>query len=69
MSYQISIEQIFKGLAFKRPLFYAYPLGLRFHLSEIGNYMHQFVIAYLKANEITQHIFTNKKPVVLLHYF
>lgn len=69
MSYQISIAQIFKGLAFKRPLFYAYPLGLRFQLSENGNHIHQFVTAYTKANEITQHIFSNKKPVIVLRCF
>jgi len=51
------IETTFSGKAFSRPLFYAYPGGLRFELSEGGTAIELFLVAMRKAWEICSDIF------------
>jgi Domain of unknown function (DUF3885) len=51
------IESVFEGKAFLRPLFYLYPAGLRFELSEGGSVINQFVLALRKAEGICADIF------------
>jgi len=58
MKIRSRINSMFDGKAFKRPLFYNYEGGLRFELSEGGDYLNQFVTAHRKGMEICQDIFT-----------
>jgi hypothetical protein len=58
------IESIFLGKAFDRPLFYSYPLGVRFELSERGTAIEQFLQAMTKATEICRDIFTDRQMLV-----
>jgi Domain of unknown function (DUF3885) len=62
---QSSIETIFAGKAFMRPLFYSYPGGLRFELSEGGTMLEQFLLAMRKATEICDDIFTDHQPITV----
>jgi Domain of unknown function (DUF3885) len=57
MNYRRAIEETFLGRAFLRPLFYSYPRGLRFALSEGGHAIDQFLTAHHKASEICHDIF------------
>jgi hypothetical protein len=57
MSIERRIQEIFGGKAFSRPLFYTFPGGLRFELSEGGDWLEQFHSAYQKAFEICARIF------------
>lgn len=51
------IESVFKNCVFDRPLFYTYPGGLRFELSEGGMVIQQFLLAIQKATLICSDIF------------
>lgn len=57
MNLQIEIERIFGCNTFARPLFYSYPGGLRFELSESGGVIDQFLTALRKATRICNDIF------------
>ena len=57
MDYRTAIEETFLGRAFLRPLFYSYPGGLRFALSEGGHAIDQFLTAHQKAAEICRDLF------------
>jgi hypothetical protein len=65
MSFRQIIEQQFHGLAFERPLFYKYPLGLRFELSEGGSVLEQFLTALRKAGEICGAIFNASETITV----
>jgi hypothetical protein len=64
MRLRVEIERLFGGHAFSRPLFYAYPGGLRFELSEGGTSIDQFLLAIVKAREICDAIFKMEQPYV-----
>jgi hypothetical protein len=57
MTLRHAIETTFSGRAFLRPLFYAYPDGLRFRLSEGETAIGLFLSAHRKASEICAEIF------------
>lgn len=57
MSIREQIEEKFGGKAFERPLFYRYEGGLRFELSEDGNYLNQFLTAHQKAMRVCRQVF------------
>jgi hypothetical protein len=61
---RIEIEATFAGKAFLRPLFYSYPAGLRFELSEGGSALEQFLLALNKASRICTDIFPPEGSVV-----
>lgn len=65
MTLRSSIESIFQGQAFLRPLFYRYPGGLCFRLSEGGNAITQFLTAHRKATEICADIFSPQDHLVV----
>jgi Domain of unknown function (DUF3885) len=65
MGFQNEIETIFLGKSFERPLFYKYPGGLRFELSEGGTMLEQFLLAMRKATEICSDIFTIDHPITV----
>lgn len=65
MQLQREIEVIFEGKAFLRPLFYSYPGGLRFELSEGGSAIEQFLLALRKAATICADIFPADRPMVV----
>ncbi|QDS97309.1 DUF3885 domain-containing protein [Adhaeretor mobilis] len=65
MNYRDQIDSTFDGNAFKRPLFYGYGGGLRFELSEGGNYLNQFLTAHRKGMEICSEIFRPDKPLTV----
>lgn len=64
MRLRSEIEKVFEGNAFKRPLFYTYPGGLRFELSEGGTPIDQLLLAIRKAREICGDIFDAEQPLV-----
>jgi hypothetical protein len=68
MSFRLQIQTQFLGKAFERPLFYSYPTGLRFELSEGGSFLEQFLTALRKATEICTSIFTDNIVVCLQVY-
>ncbi len=68
MNYRQQIETQFLGKAFDRPLFYSYPVGLRFELSEGGDFLEQFLTALRKATEICTDIFVGDIVVCLRVY-
>jgi Domain of unknown function (DUF3885) len=65
MGFRADIETIFSGKAFMRPLFYSYPGGLRFELSEGGTFLEQFLTALKKAVEICSDIFPNNESITV----
>ncbi len=65
MNIEHKIEKVFDGKAFDRPLFYKLPGGLRFELSEGGDWLEQFDLAYGKAFEICSSIFDDEIVVCL----
>ncbi|MBL8263558.1 MAG: DUF3885 domain-containing protein [Xanthomonadaceae bacterium] len=68
MTLRHAIETTFFGRAFCRPLFYAYPDGLRFELSEGETAIGLFLSAHRKASEICADIFDRQeKLTVCLH--
>jgi hypothetical protein len=62
---QVEIERIFGGQAFASPLFYSYPGGLRFELSETGGVIAQFLTALRKATKICGDIFLDATALVV----
>nr|WP_269154728.1 DUF3885 domain-containing protein [Pseudomonas bijieensis] len=62
---QIEIERIFGSTTFARPLFYSYPGGLRFELSESGGVIDQFLTAHRKAARICNDIFRGEDELVV----
>ncbi|HEX4551195.1 MULTISPECIES: DUF3885 domain-containing protein [unclassified Pseudomonas] len=64
MNLQLEIERIFEGKAFARPLFYSYPGGLRFALSETGGVIEQFLTALRKSTRICSDIFLDDATLV-----
>jgi hypothetical protein len=60
------IERHFGPAVFQRPLFYSYPGGLRFGLSNPGNTLDQFLSALRKATTICKDIFASGPIVVCL---
>jgi len=72
MNHRVAIEETFLGRAFLRPLFYSYPGGLRFELSEGGHAIDQFLTAHHKASEICRDIFSgidNLTICLRVYYF
>lgn len=65
MDLQIEIERIFGCNTFARPLFYSYPGGLRFELSEPGGVIDQFLTALRKATRICNDIFRGEDELVV----
>lgn len=65
MTLRTRIETVFGGKAFLRPLFYAYPGGLRFELSEGGSAIEQFLTALRKATEVCKDVFGADETVVV----
>ena len=61
---QQAIDEIFEGKAFERPLFYKYPGGLRFELSEGGTAIEQFLTAMKKSRAICEDIFDTEGALV-----
>jgi hypothetical protein len=59
------IERIFEGNAFARPLYYSYPGGLRFELSETGGIIEQFQTALRKSTTICGDIFSDAATFVV----
>jgi hypothetical protein len=60
MNIEQSIRETFGRKAFKRPVFYTNPGGLRFELSEGGDWLQQFLLAFNKAKEICSCIFDDE---------
>ncbi|UPW17091.1 DUF3885 domain-containing protein [Agarivorans sp. TSD2052] len=60
MNIEHRITEIFSGKAFERPVFYSIPGGLRFELSEGGDWLEQFDLAFRKALEICESIFDDE---------
>jgi Domain of unknown function (DUF3885) len=58
MSNRESINKIFGDTAFERPVFYNNPGGLRFELSESGDWTKQFSTAFNKSIEICSSLIT-----------
>ncbi|MCX2796502.1 DUF3885 domain-containing protein [Microbulbifer thermotolerans] len=65
MNIREQIENTFDGKAFKRPLFYNYEGGLRFELSEGGNYLNKFLTAHRKAMEVCSQIFSGCEDITV----
>lgn len=64
MSIRDNIRQIFGATVFNRPLFYLYPGGLRFGLSEGGSATEQLGVALRKSQVICKDIFVDDHPIV-----
>ncbi len=64
MQLRVEIERLFGGHAFSTPLFYSYPGGLRFELSEDGTSIDKFLLAIFKAREVCDAIFEMEQPWV-----
>lgn len=64
MNLQVEIERIFGGKAFARPLFYSYPGGLRFELSETGGVIEPFLSALRKSTQICGDVFLDEATLV-----
>lgn len=60
MNIEKRIKDLFGNNAFKRPIFYNNPGGLRFELSEGGDWLDQFELAYKKAQEVCSSIFDDE---------
>ncbi len=65
MTLKQEIHQIFEGNAFLRPLFYRYSTALRFELSEGGDALAQFLVAYRKAETICLYIFKHSPHITI----
>lgn len=63
MDLRTDIDLTFSSKAFARPLFYSYPGGLRFELSEGGTAIEQFLLAMSKATEICTDIFNDTEVI------
>ncbi|WP_147473155.1 MULTISPECIES: hypothetical protein [Pseudomonas] len=64
MNLELEIERVFGGKAFVRPLFYSYPGGLRFALSETGGVIEQFLSALQKSTKICSDVFVGETALV-----
>lgn len=64
MNLELEIERVFGGKAFVRPLFYSYPGGLRFALSETGGVIKQFLSALQKSTKICSDVFVGETALV-----
>ncbi|MDR0787278.1 MAG: DUF3885 domain-containing protein [Gemmatimonadota bacterium] len=64
MPLRSEIERVFEGNAFKRPLFYSYPGGLRFELSVGDTAIDQFLLAIKKAGQVCADIFSVEQPFI-----
>lgn len=53
------LHSLFQGKLFSRPLFYQYPGGLRFSLSESSHALQMFITAHRKASEIAEYVFSS----------
>lgn len=65
MNIEQRIREIFGEKAFERPIFYTNSGGLRFELSEGGDWLEQFQLAYKKAQEICSNIFDDEIVVCI----
>lgn len=65
MNLRNEIERAFQGTAFARPLYYSYPGGLRFELSETGGIIEQFLTALRKSTTICGDIFSDAETFVV----
>ncbi|XGB43246.1 MAG: DUF3885 domain-containing protein [Nodosilinea sp. LVE1205-7] len=65
MSIRAEIDKIFESRAFERPLFYSYPGGLRFELSEGGTEIEQLLCSITKAARVCEDIFDESHPPTL----
>lgn len=68
MNIRASIQELFDGKAFDRPLFYNIPSGLRFELSEGGDWVDQFDVALKKSREICSEIFQEEFTLCIRIY-
>ncbi|WKB56073.1 DUF3885 domain-containing protein [Eleftheria terrae] len=59
------IENVFNGKTFLRPLFYRYPGGLRFELSEGGSAIDQFLTALRKGQQICESVFEGQQVLTV----
>jgi len=55
----------FEANIFRRPLFYSYPNGLRFELSEGRTWIGQFLSAHRKALEVSKDVFAGRDQFLL----
>ncbi|MDF9620243.1 DUF3885 domain-containing protein [Pseudomonas entomophila] len=62
---QGEIERIFGRDCFTRPVYYNYPGGLRFELSESGGVIEQFITALRKAMEVCSDVFRDEQALVV----
>jgi len=69
MNLELEIERVFGGKAFVRPLFYSYPGGLRFALSETGGVIEQFLSALQKSTKICSDVFVGERRLSLVCAF
>ncbi len=65
MDLRTAIDQTFQGKAFARPLFYSYPGGLRFELSESGSPLDMVWQALAKAQPICNDLFGTTDSLVV----
>ncbi len=65
MNIRTQIDNMFEGKAFKRPLFYNYEGGLRFKLSEGGNFLNQFLTAHRKGMEVCSQLFSGCEDITI----
>ncbi len=65
MKLQHDIERIFGRGCFTRPVYYNYPGGLRFELSEAGGAIEQFITALRKATQVCSDVFRDQQSVVV----
>ncbi|MDO8331637.1 MAG: DUF3885 domain-containing protein [Fluviicoccus sp.] len=69
MKLKDSIEKIFGKTAFDHGIFYNYDYGLRFELSESGDPIGMFTVAYPKAMEIAQEALKNSSEIQICWTF
>lgn len=65
IDYKNQIISKFGAEVFESPLFYSYPGGLRFELSQPGYFSEIFISAYNRANEIAEHLFEPDSELIL----
>ncbi|MEK8033811.1 DUF3885 domain-containing protein [Ideonella sp. DXS29W] len=66
MRLRMDFERAFGALAFARPLFYQYPGGIRFELSEGGSTVDQFLTAMRKAQMICDSVFAGAETLTIV---
>jgi len=60
------LDAVFDGRAFLRPLFYSYPGGLRFELSEGSDAIAMFLTAMRKAKDICSDVFAEAETITVV---